>query len=89
MWIGAESTGEHPQIMCSVFQRNRNFSSLLLVPMLWNVACDDAGKGMSFLGGGVGSGECQRLRFTSQKLCLLAVIPWTSHLASIFSFHHL
>lgn len=39
--------------MCSVFQRNRNFSSLLLVPMLWNVACDDAGKGMScFWGAG-------------------------------------
>lgn len=68
MWIRAESTGEHPQIMCSVFQRNRNFSSLLLVPMLWNVACDDAGKGMSFLGGRVG---CQRLRITSQKLSSL------------------
>lgn len=27
------------------------FSSLLLVPMLWNVACDDAGKGMNFLDG--------------------------------------
>lgn len=40
--------------MCSVFQRNRNFSSLLLVPMLWNVACDDAGKGMRFLGEGEG-----------------------------------
>lgn len=41
--------------MCSVFQRNRNFSSLLLVPMLWNVACDDAGKRMRFFLGGRGA----------------------------------
>lgn len=85
MWIRAESTGEHPQIMCSVFQRNRNFSSLLLVPMLWNVACDDAGEGMSFWGGGWDvNGWDSHLRNFPRSL-----IPWTSPLASIFNFHYL
>lgn len=86
MWIRAESTGEHPQIMCSVFQRNRNFSSLLLVPMLWNVACDDAGKGMRFLGEGEGwdvNGWDSHLRSFPRSLWYPGQVPWLPYLIFI------